>query len=97
MEVEYGPKRGVSNSIKTAQIIGSQVNPLMMMTVTTLLNIRSIDGRPPRAIGNLVDVQALANEIGDDGLDTLGLCHAEYFPAITRENLPVLKKNLRNA
>jgi hypothetical protein len=95
MEVDYGPRPGISNRIKIAQIVGNSINPILTLTAQILLNIRTIDGKRVRPINNLVDLQAVANQIGDDGLELLENVQVEFWKPIDRNHLPVLKKNIR--
>lgn len=96
LEVEYGPRPGVSNRVKIAQLVGAQVNPLLIMLVTTLLNVRRVNDAVP-SIGNMVDVQALANRLGDDGLELLETAHIQFWRPIDRDNLPIVRKISRGS
>jgi hypothetical protein len=93
--VEYGPRGNVSARLRIAQIMGQSNNQILFMTLSTLLNIRAIDGKAVRTITNQTDAQAVANAIGDSGLEVLERVHLQCWPAETQDSLPIVKKNLR--
>jgi hypothetical protein len=92
--VEYGPRGNVSTRLRVAQIMGQSNNHVLFMTLNTLLNIRAIDGKAVRTITNQTDAQAIANAIGDSGLEVLERVHLQCWPGETRDSLPIVKKNL---
>ena len=94
--IMYGPPAGVSLSIRVAEFLGEQTqNPVLAAITRIILCVRSIDGQPVRSPGSLLDVKKIAASLGDSTIDLLGLIHAETWPPITKDDLPVLKKNLR--
>jgi hypothetical protein len=98
LHVVFGPPQDVSLTVRIAtQFPETAGNQALDSIVRVAMSIRSINGDPPPAIGNMVDVQKLANRIGDRGLDVLAYCQAVYWPPLTLGNLPAVKKNLRQS
>lgn len=92
--VLFGPVRMAS--FRLAEILGRQVNdPYSQMLARTILSVRSIDDKAVRPITNLAEMKLIATEIGDDGIDMLWMGLQEYWPPVLKEDLRVLKKNLR--
>lgn len=96
-EVEYGPRKA-STIIAMANIFGNtQPNTSTLQVVTTLMWVRKIDGDDIAMPANMVDIQKLANELTDEGVDILMMARMKFWPGVSRDDLPVLKKNLRDA
>jgi hypothetical protein len=97
LHVKYGPPMGVSLNLRIADLLGDDTNATKVIIVRTLLCVREVDGKPAPAIGTMVDVQKLANMIGDDGIDALYLLHNATWPPLTVLDLPAIKKNPRQS
>ena len=94
--VEYGPRPNVSRYMRSAMILGDQSGNVVLDQITKcVLAVRSIDGDPVREIGTLVQVQAVANKLGDDGINLLVSLDNEYWPGVRRSDLPAIKKTFR--
>lgn len=60
-----------------------------------LTYVRAINGQTIPQLSNEVDFRALAQELGDQGMDICAVTFAEFWPPVTKDSLQVLKKNLR--
>lgn len=97
-KVLFGPPPGISLMLRVSQILGPAVQDLMLNGLTrTLLCIREVDGKSPAPLRTAMDVQKAALRWGDPGLNYLMTVYAKYWPAVSVDDLPVLKKNLRES
>lgn len=92
-EVEFGPPPGVSLTVRVATFPDAPSRGNVLLRV--LMCVRSIDGKPVRPLANMVDVQRLANIIGDQYLDVLAELYNQYWPPLSVRDLPTIKKNPR--
>lgn len=103
--VEVGPP-GQSTVFMIARIMSDGTatqdvtNPMLVMMnsniVRALLYVRAINGRAIRAPANMAEAQALANMLKDEGVDFVSVAMNKFWrTAGGPEDLPVLKKNLR--
>jgi hypothetical protein len=96
--VTFGPPPGISLMLRTSQILGPAVADLMLNAVTrTLLCVRVVDGKAPAPLRTAIDVHKASLMWGDAGLNYLTTVYAKYWPAVSVDDLPVLKKNLRES
>ncbi|HEV3024371.1 MAG TPA: hypothetical protein VGX76_17970 [Pirellulales bacterium] len=93
--VVYGPPADVALTFRIIDICGDDAGASKVAIVRSLLCIRQIDGKPVGPLANMIDVQKLANMVGDDGLDVLYLLHNTTWPPLTIRDLPAVKKNMR--
>lgn len=93
--VHFGPPAGVALQMRIASILGQTLNEYTAGMCKTVMSIRSIDGKTIPPVGNLVDVQRVANMVGEEGVDLLMMASATYWPAVTIADLQIVKKNLR--
>lgn len=92
--VLFGPPTAVALQMRIAGLVGDNLNNFTATFAKTILSVRNIDGQPVPAVGNMVDVQRVANMIGEDGVDLLMLALNQYWPPVTIGELQVVKKNL---
>lgn len=94
--VQYGPQPNVSRIMRAAMILGDQSSNMMLdQIVKVALAVRAIDGQAVRDIGTLVQAQAIANKLGDEGLTMLVALDNEYWPGVRRGDMPAVKKTFR--
>lgn len=93
--VLFGPPSGVATQLKVASLLGADLNPYTSHLMRSLLSVRQIDGKPVPAIGNRVDAHRVANMVGEDGVELLGVALNTYWPPVSIADLAVVKKNLR--
>jgi len=93
--VVFGPPNGVALQMRIANMLGNDLTQFNAMLVKSMLSVRSIDGQPPGAVTNMVEVQRVANLLGEDGVDLLMLALNQYWPPVTTAELQIVKKNLR--
>ncbi len=91
--VEFGPPNGVSLTLRVATF--PDMPPRAVGLVQVLMCVRSIDGQAQRPLNNMVDVQKLANTLGDPAIDLLATLYTELWPPLSPSDLPTIKKNLR--
>lgn len=95
-QVEFGPPQGVSLTMRIMTAFGQQqMSPTSEVRMKTLMCVRAIGGVPVRAIGNIVDAQRIANELGDEAIDLLTEAYIEYWPPPRRTDLRVIQKKMR--
>ena len=96
LAIEFGPPPGISLTVRIAtQFPDASNNAAQESLLRALLSVRKINGQPAPAISTWIDVQRVANAIGDHGLDVLGYALIRYWPPLTTKTLPAIKKNLR--
>ena len=97
-EVEFGPPAGVSLTMRLmtgfAQMPMTAANEVWLKT---LMCVRTINGGAVRAVGNIVDAQKLANDIGDEALALLTEAYLQFWPPPRRADLKVIQKKMRGA
>ncbi len=93
--VVFGPPAGVALQMRIANLLGPDLNNFTAMMARAMMSVRTIEGQPPGAIGNMVDVQRVANMLGEDAVDLLMLALNQYWPPVTVAELQIVKKNLR--
>jgi hypothetical protein len=94
--VVLGPPKGVSLTMRIAMTLPDFArDPLRDRLARVLMSVRSIDGRTPKPIGNVVDLTTLANEVGDTGFEELHFWWNKYWGELKISDLQLLKKNLR--
>jgi hypothetical protein len=93
--VVYGPPVDVALTLRIIDICGDDASASKVAVVRSLLCVRQVDGKPVAPLASMVDVQKLANMVGDDGLDVLYLLHNTTWPPLTIRDLPAIKKNMR--
>lgn len=95
-EVEFGPPAGISLTMRLMtgfpQVPMTQANEIWLKT---LMSVRAIDGVAARTVGNIVDAQKLANDIGDGALALLTEAYLRFWPPPRREDLKVIQKKMR--
>jgi hypothetical protein len=96
-EVEYGPPRGVSLTLRMIDMLGDDAGERLTAVARTLLCIRKLNGKPPPPVANKIDVQKFANMLGDDAIDILYLLHMRHWRPLMVGDLPAIKKNLRQS
>jgi hypothetical protein len=95
MQVVFGPPKGISLTYRIiAMMNGIDTGVAHQRVLRSLLCVRSID-TVPVTINNDIDANALANRIGDGGIELLNFYLNEYWPPLRRNELPMLKKNQR--
>lgn len=102
--IDYGPPAGISLSDRIARLYSGRAmaegGPDPGITeyrlTRLLMGVRAIDGRPV-AIHNLIDRTRVANQLGDEAIDLLNLFDNQYWPPLRKEELPLVKKNLRQS
>lgn len=96
MTVIFGPPEGVSMSMRVLRLLGTDAeNRIMVQIYRVLMCVREINGVDVPTITNRLDVDKLANRIGDQALDILSSAYRKYWPPLTVGDLPEIKKNLR--
>lgn len=96
LTVVYGPPRGVSLADRIARMYAGRDTSRSEFRLTRLLmGVQSIDGQPVRPLVNEIDRTALANRIGDEGIDLIAHFDQMYWPPLTVGELPTIKKNIR--
>lgn len=93
--VVYGPPADVALTFRIIDICGDDAGAAKVAIVRSLLCVRQIDHKSAPPLASMIDVQKLANMVGDDGLDVLYLLHNTNWPPLTIRDLPAIKKNLR--
>jgi hypothetical protein len=93
--IEYGPPKAAYFRVSEllAGVRGADIT--MQNVVRLLLGVRAVDGQPVRQPSNYIEVRKLADKIGEAGIDMLGVASNEFWPPVTKQDLRVLKKNLR--
>ena len=95
MQIVFGPPKGISLTYRIiAMMNGVDTGIAHQRVLRSLLCVRSIDGTAV-TLNNDIDANALANRIGDGGIELLNFYLNEYWPPIRRNELPLLKKNQR--
>jgi hypothetical protein len=93
--VHFGPPEGIALQLRIAALLGDKLTSYTAHIMRTLMCVRAIEGKVMTPIANGVDAQRVANLIGEDGVDLLGLALQTYWPPMTPADLKVVKKNLR--
>lgn len=93
-KVLFGPPKGVSLTMRIAMSI-PDATMIIDRLARVLMSVRSIDGKPPPVIANMMDLTKAANEIGDVGMDELNFWYDKYWGNLRVSDAQVLKKNLR--
>lgn len=95
-KVVLGPPSGVSLTMRIAMTIpDATTNPVVDKLARLLLSVRSVDGKVPIPIANIVDLTKMANVIGDVGVDELNFWYDRHWGNVRISDLQLLKKNLR--
>jgi hypothetical protein len=96
--VEFGPPPGISLTMRIAMTIPDATsNPVIDRLARVCMCIRTIDGKQPRQIANIVDLTAVANMLGDVPIDELAFWYDKHWGQVRISDLQLLKKNLRGA
>lgn len=93
-KVYFGPPPGVSLTMRIAITFPGAASELDRLA-RICMSIRSVDGQPMRAITNIVELTAVANAIGDAGIDELNFWFDRHWGVLRISDLQLLKKNLR--
>lgn len=95
-KILLGPPPGVSLTMRIAlNIPEATTNQVIDKLARVLMSVRSIDEKVPAPITNLVSMQALANVIGDVGIDELNFWFDRHWGNLRISDLQLIKKNLR--
>lgn len=95
-KVVLGPPPGISLTMRIAMTIpDATTNPVVDKLARLCMSVRLINGEKPRAITNIVDLTAVANTIGDVGIDELNFWYEKHWGTLRISDLQLLKKNLR--
>jgi hypothetical protein len=96
--IEFGPPKNISLNMKIIKILGDNAASMLVSGLyRILLSVRSVNGKQVPPINNTIDAEKLANQIGDDGIDILSLVSSKHWKPLKLDQLPVIKKNLRNS
>lgn len=91
--VEMGaPKGGTMRKVAMLMAEMDSTSMISMAWIKALLYVRSLDGVPVQPLNNVVDLQHLADKLGDRGEEIVMSAHMEYWPPFSPEQLPLLKK-----
>ena len=101
--IEVGPPAQstvfmVSRILGSAPHVGDATPALVMMdhnTVRSLMYVRALDGQMIPMPTTWADTNAIANLLGDVGVDLVIAAVSKFWRLATVEDLPVIKKNLR--
>ena len=95
MDVVFGPPKGVSLTYRIISMMGGVDTGLAHQRVLrALLCVRMLSAIPV-SVNNEIEANALANKIGDQGMELLNYYLNEYWPPLRKAELPLLKKNQR--
>jgi hypothetical protein len=79
-----------------ALMASNEFNPQSMLyqelLVRTILHVREIDGKPTPTVENFGQIQQIALQLGDQGLEAAELIMAKNFPTLTEAQLQIVKK-----
>ncbi len=93
-EVVMAPPQG-GTMRKIAMMLGDsgQGNvSILVMWMKALMYVRSINGTPVGQVNAMVDLQKLADQLGDRGEDLVMSAYEKFWPMPSKEELPVIKK-----
>lgn len=90
-----GPPPGIALQLRISNLLGAKLDNFNSTVYRALMCVRQIDSEIMRPITNEVDAQAVANKLGEDGLDLCMLAVNTYWPPVTRKDLRIVKKNPR--
>jgi hypothetical protein len=101
--VEYGPPTGISLNDRIARLYsgrpladgGPDPGITEYRLTRLLMGVRSINGKPPPTMTNLVERTRLANELGDQAIDLLFHFDQQHWPPLRASELPIIKKKLK--
>lgn len=97
--VLLGTRPGISAWLRMAQIQDStkEKNQIILMMIQTVLKVLQIDGVAVEMPKDFKGCIELAERLGDEGLDLCLVADQKYWPGVSMNDLPVLKKNLRQS
>ena len=91
--VVMGPPK-VGTMTLMARLLGDGVpSGIMMGFLKSIFYIRSIDGKDVALPQDNIQVQAIANELGDAGEDIIMAAYSTYWPPVGEADLPVIRKS----
>jgi hypothetical protein len=90
-----GPPPGIALQIRISNMLGPKLDAYTAALYRALLSVRQVGSELTRPLVNEVDAQALANKIGEDGVDLCILAMNKYWPPVTTKDLRIVKKNPR--
>lgn len=74
---------------------GDPAGQVLSVMAQALLSIVTIGGEVPPQISNKIDLLKWVNDLGDRTVDILVAAYNDCWPPITRKDLVIVKKNLR--
>ena len=60
--------------------------------VRQILHVKEVNGKSVSAVENFSQIQAIALQLGDEGLEAVEIMHNKYFPSLTEAQLTIVKK-----
>ena len=98
--VQMGPPRG-GGMLKAVTILGelsarssgnAAPSGIALGWIKALLYVRALDGTPVQPVGSLIDLQRIADKLGDRGEEAVMTAYVEYWPPFTPDQLSIVKK-----
>ena len=93
-EITMAPPKG-GTMRKIAMMLGDESKgniSFLVMWMKALLYVRAIDGTPVGPVNNIVDLQKIADQLGDRGEDLVMSTYEKMWPMPSKEELPIVKK-----
>ena len=84
----------ISTTFLISRILGpDSVNAMSTIYLKALMYVKSLNGEKVNRPTSMGEAQALANKLSDPGMDIIVTALAKYWPPITIDQLPVVKKS----